>query len=244
MCMIDIIRKNCVIHLTYKTLQISYNPLRMGITERGLRRIRRAGAAGAAVVAIGGGLAACTSPGGGENRPSSSSASTPSSTSSSPEASPTPTGTTPATPTFNGDAEIKQGLQIATEGQHVILENPLIGSIARFPWEGGNAIVATVSVPEQNSPKDLDVAAFALSSDCIFEALDKNGQLGESTAGVWRPHINIEKADATVIYAYSFPFSETVINVNNITVHGEQFTCEEETALDRLGRLVQGIFPN
>lgn len=137
------------------------------------------------------------------------------------------------------DQKMKDRIEQAKTGEVLILERVLLGHIIRFPWEGGDAIIATIdTLGSDNKPH---LTAVVLSMDCAYDTLRDKNQLGNSTSFIigraWTPTARLGLLSAKVKEVAGIP----ILNAEQIAHGGIVKSCKETTALERLTDLIKKI---
>jgi len=137
------------------------------------------------------------------------------------------------------DLDLKKAISQARKNEILSLDNALFRHIIRFPWEGGQAYVATLGIAENGK---IAYPAVATSVDCLYNSLRENNQLGNTIIpGIWRPNQRIDRVVVNVTVPQSVATPIVIFNMRDLDYKGKNINCVEETALDRLSDFIGKI---
>jgi hypothetical protein len=138
------------------------------------------------------------------------------------------------------DFQIKNLLEQARKDEILQLDNVLTKHIFRFPWEGGEAYLATLGALTQE--EESKIIAITLSADCLYEIFKKENLLDENLfPGVWKPEKRVDQLTGKVLMPAEIGVPLPILNLQSLTYKNLTQFCQEETALERLKKLVSKI---
>ncbi len=141
---------------------------------------------------------------------------------------------------LQNDFAIKTLIEQAQKHEIIKIENILIGYIFRFPWEKGEAYIATLETINQE--EKTQTTALLLSADCLYEALRKDDALGSNLLpGIWHPQKRIDFLKAEVAIPSEIGVPVAILNLKDLCYQGSTQNCEEETAIERLKETITKI---
>lgn len=132
------------------------------------------------------------------------------------------------------DLEIKHRLEQAQKDEIVRLDDVLVEKVLRFPWEGGQAYIATLDTLNPNEKPE--IAAVLLSADCLYETFRRENELGSAIflGGAWKPEKRVDHLTAEVSAPSAIGVPVPILNTKSVTYKSLTQSCKEETALERL----------
>jgi hypothetical protein len=147
---------------------------------------------------------------------------------------------TPTSEFWESDRDIEYLVETARDGKELVLENVLVGYVAKVPRFYFPAMVfATLEVEKEDG--QIQRIAFFENADCIFDELRETRELGDMietgiepvVSGLWRPktRTNIEATVYTEA-AFGLPI---VLTVNSIEHQGVKEVCVKDSALEKGG---------
>lgn len=138
----------------------------------------------------------------------------------------------------SSDLQIQQTIERAKAGEVVVVRRGLVSHIARIPWFGGSADIATLST---NTSSQVGTNLVMSQADCLTKAFGEENTLGPEAGGGWKPNQRPEEMvieiKTPVSVAVPVPFGD----LKRVVYRDKTYICHEQTLGGQLRELLKRV---